>query len=113
MGRKKIDIENIENTNQRMVTFSKRRSGPESKAAKLRKLRANNVVCLIVFSPAGKAYTFSNSRIGVCNMVERFLEEQTKDKNKKIRMFTEVNILRNAEAKLVLGLGVTAFGGII
>ncbi|KAI3882256.1 hypothetical protein MKX03_009576 [Papaver bracteatum] len=68
-----------------MVAFSKRRGGIERKAAKLCKLFTDIVVCIIVFSPAGKAFTFSNSNspLGVCNMVQRFLGEQRKYKNQQ------------------------------
>ncbi|KAI3877821.1 hypothetical protein MKX03_020968 [Papaver bracteatum] len=87
MGKKKINIEKIENTNKRMVSFSKRRGGLRSKAAELRKLCADIGACLIVFSPAGKAYTFSNSPVGVCNMVNenknvRRCKNSTQCKNK-------------------------------
>ncbi|KAI3924065.1 hypothetical protein MKW92_028625 [Papaver armeniacum] len=63
-----------------MVAFSKRRGGIQSKATKLCKLFADIIVCIIVFSPAGKAFTFTNSPMGVFYMVQRFLEEQRKDK---------------------------------
>ncbi|KAI3847583.1 hypothetical protein MKX03_024368 [Papaver bracteatum] len=88
MGRKKIAIEKIDDPKKRIVTFSKRRGGIERKAAELCKLFADIIVCIIVFSPAGKAFTFSNSPRGVCNVVERFVEEQKKDKiqeNKNVR----------------------------
>ncbi|MCL7023393.1 hypothetical protein MKW94_024373 [Papaver nudicaule] len=80
MGRKRIDIEKIDDTNKRMVTFSKRRNGIMSKAEKLCKLCAEIVICIIVFSPAGKPFTFTNSPLGVCDIAERFVEEQAKEK---------------------------------
>ncbi|KAI3907431.1 hypothetical protein MKX01_036348 [Papaver californicum] len=79
MGRRKIEIEKIDDSNKRIVTFSKRRSGLMSKAAELCKFCRDIIVCLIVFSPAGNAYTYSNSSVGVCNVVEWFLEQQRKD----------------------------------
>ncbi|XP_026442170.1 MADS-box protein FLOWERING LOCUS C-like [Papaver somniferum] len=85
MGRKKIEIEKIENPTKRMVTFSKRRGGIESKAAELCKLFPDIIISIIVFSPGGKAFTFSNSPLGVCNMVERFLKEEAKDKKQEDR----------------------------
>ncbi|MCL7043475.1 hypothetical protein MKW94_001021 [Papaver nudicaule] len=81
MGRRKIDIEEIVDTKKRIVTFSKRRTGLERKLAQLCKLCKDTVVCLIVFSPAGRAYTYSNSPLDVCDVVERFVEEQSKGKN--------------------------------
>ncbi|KAI3882253.1 hypothetical protein MKX03_009573 [Papaver bracteatum] len=76
MGRNKIEIEKINDPTKRMITFSKRRGGIQSKAAELCKLFPDITVSIIVFSPGGKAFTFSNSPLGVCNMVQRFLEEQ-------------------------------------
>ncbi|KAI3844982.1 hypothetical protein MKW92_006818 [Papaver armeniacum] len=78
MGRKKIAIEKIDDP----------KNGIERKAAELCRLFADIIICIIVFSPAGKAFTFSNSPRGVCNVVERFVEEQKKDKiqeNKNVR----------------------------
>ncbi|XP_026406378.1 agamous-like MADS-box protein AGL29 [Papaver somniferum] len=82
MGRRKIDIERIVDPNKRMVTFSKRRTGIVNKATQLLKFCTD--IVLIVFSPAGKPYTFSNSSVGVCDIVHRFIADQTKD-NKKIK----------------------------
>ncbi|XP_026439295.1 agamous-like MADS-box protein AGL14 [Papaver somniferum] len=83
MGQKKIEIERIVDPQKRMVTFSKRREGIKSKATELCRLFADIIVCIIVFSPGGKAYTFTNSPVGVCNMVQRFLEEQRKGKKQE------------------------------
>ncbi|KAI3937903.1 hypothetical protein MKX01_027830 [Papaver californicum] len=66
MGRRKIEIERIDDTNKRMVTFSKRRNGLINKAAQLCKFCSD--IVLIVFSPAGKPYTFNNSSLGVCHI---------------------------------------------
>ncbi|KAI3923776.1 hypothetical protein MKX01_018191 [Papaver californicum] len=92
-----------------MMMFSKRRSGLISKASKLCKLCADIIVCLIIFFSAGKAYTFSNSPMGVCNMVERFLEEQTKDKkqqNKSVHRSKNSTQCRN---KAAVGSGNDSF----
>ena len=61
MGRGKIQLEKIENTISRQVTFSKRRNGLLKKAYEL------SVLCdvemgLIVFSPKGKLYEVSSAR---------------------------------------------------
>ncbi|KAI3983766.1 hypothetical protein MKX01_001170 [Papaver californicum] len=98
MGRRNMEIEKIHDTNKRIVTFSKRRSGLMSKATELCKLWVDIIVCIILFSPAGKAYTFDNCTLGVCNVVERFLEEQTKDKkqkNKNVHRFKNSTQYRN------------------
>ncbi|KAI3851107.1 hypothetical protein MKW92_042860 [Papaver armeniacum] len=83
MGRLKIEIEKINDPKKRIVTFSKRRGGIKSKAAELCKLFPDINVCIIVFSPGGRAFTFTNSPLGVCNMVEQFLKEETKDKKQE------------------------------
>ncbi|KAI3831784.1 hypothetical protein MKW92_010235 [Papaver armeniacum] len=80
MGKRKIEIVKIVDPKKRIVTFSKRRDGIKNKATELCRLFADIIVCIIVFSPGGKAFTFTNSPVGVCNMVQRFLEEQKKGK---------------------------------
>ncbi|XP_060185445.1 agamous-like MADS-box protein AGL15 [Lycium barbarum] len=60
MGKRKIEIERIENTNSRQVTFSKRRQGL------IRKANALAILCdvevgIIVFSTTGKLYEFASS----------------------------------------------------
>ncbi|KAI3845676.1 hypothetical protein MKX03_006656 [Papaver bracteatum] len=80
MGKRKIEIVKIVDPKKRIVTFSKRREGIQHKATELCRLFADIIVCIIVFSPAGKAFTFRNAPMGLCNMVQRFLEEQRKGK---------------------------------
>ncbi|KAA8518158.1 hypothetical protein F0562_015632 [Nyssa sinensis] len=60
MGRGKIEIKKIENTNSRQVTFSKRRAGLLKKAKELSILCDANVG-VIIFSSTGKLYEFSSS----------------------------------------------------
>ncbi|KAK4373704.1 hypothetical protein RND71_009088 [Anisodus tanguticus] len=60
MGRGKIEMKRIENTNSRQVTFSKRRQGL------LKKVNALAILCdaevgVIVFSNTGKLYEFASS----------------------------------------------------
>jgi hypothetical protein len=61
MGRGKIVIERIENTTNRQVTFSKRRTGLFKKAKELAIL-CDAEVGLIVFSSTGRLYDFTNTR---------------------------------------------------
>jgi hypothetical protein len=58
-GRKKIAMERIEDANRLQVCFSKRRKGLLKKAFELSVL-CGAQVGLIVFSPAGKPYTYGN-----------------------------------------------------
>ncbi|KAI3992348.1 hypothetical protein MKX01_030069 [Papaver californicum] len=53
MGRRKIEIQYIENTTNRQVTYSKRKSGILKKARELTIL-CDAQVCLIMFSSTGK-----------------------------------------------------------
>ncbi|KAK6143187.1 hypothetical protein DH2020_023535 [Rehmannia glutinosa] len=60
MGRGKIEIKKIENTNSRQVTFSKRRLGLFKKAKELAIL-CDADVAVIIFSNTGKLFEFSSS----------------------------------------------------
>lgn len=60
MGRGKIEIKKIENTNSRQVTFSKRRAGLLKKAQELAIL-CDAEVSVIVFSNTGKLFEFSSA----------------------------------------------------
>ncbi|KAJ8562679.1 hypothetical protein K7X08_031131 [Anisodus acutangulus] len=60
MGRGKVEIKRIENTNNRQVTFSKRRQGLLKKAYELAIL-CDAHVGVIVFSNTGKLYEFASS----------------------------------------------------
>ncbi|CAJ1973440.1 unnamed protein product [Sphenostylis stenocarpa] len=61
MGRVKLQIKKIENTTNRQVTFSKRRSGLIKKAYELSVL-CDVDVALIMFSPSGRASFFSGNK---------------------------------------------------
>ncbi|XAR70360.1 hypothetical protein NMG60_11027190 [Bertholletia excelsa] len=77
MVRGKTQMRRIENATSRQVTFSKRRSGLLKKAFELSVL-CDAEVALIIFSPKGKLYEFSNSR---CLSINKTLERYnlTKD----------------------------------
>jgi hypothetical protein len=61
MGRGKIDIRRIENSSSRNVTFSKRRVGLVKKAQEL-SILCDAQVGLLIFSPSGKMFEYSNPR---------------------------------------------------
>ena len=61
MGRGKIDIRRIENSSSRKVTFSKRRVGLVKKAQEL-SILCDAQVGLLIVSPAGKLFEYSNPR---------------------------------------------------
>nr|CAB44448.1 putative MADS domain transcription factor GGM2 [Gnetum gnemon]CAD18858.1 putative MADS-domain transcription factor [Gnetum gnemon] len=60
MGRGKIEMKKIENTNNRQVTFSKRRNGLMKKAQELAVL-CDAEVGLIIFSSTGKLFQYCNT----------------------------------------------------
>ncbi|XP_058068914.1 agamous-like MADS-box protein AGL62 [Magnolia sinica] len=74
MGRQKIEIKRIENEDARQVCFSKRRAGLFKKASELCIL-CGAEIAIIVFSPAGKAFSFGHP--GVDSLIERFMPHDT------------------------------------
>ncbi|WVZ92589.1 hypothetical protein U9M48_038639 [Paspalum notatum var. saurae] len=70
MGRQKIEIRRIESDEARQVCFSKRRAGLFKKASELSILCGADVAA-VVFSPAGKAFSFGHPSVE--SIVERFL----------------------------------------
>lgn len=62
MVRGRTEMRRIENPTSRQVTFSKRRNGLLKKAFELSVL-CEAEIGLIVFSPRGKLYEFSSSRL--------------------------------------------------
>lgn len=70
MGRQKIKIEKIEVKNHLQVTFSKRRSGLFKKASELCTL-CGVEIGIIVFSPAGKVFSFGHPNVEC--IIDRFL----------------------------------------
>ncbi|XP_030518671.1 agamous-like MADS-box protein AGL62 [Rhodamnia argentea] len=61
-GRQRIDMKRIENENDRLITFSKRRSGIYKKSNELVTL-CGAQVGVAVFSPAGKPFSFAHPSI--------------------------------------------------
>ncbi|KAL6955596.1 MADS-box transcription factor anr1 [Sarracenia purpurea var. burkii] len=62
MGRGKIVIRRIDNTTNRQVTFSKRRSGLLKKAKELAVL-CDAEVGVVIFSSTGKLYEFASTSL--------------------------------------------------
>ncbi|KAL4205151.1 hypothetical protein AMTRI_Chr01g135860 [Amborella trichopoda] len=74
MGRRKIEIKKINDQDARQVCFSKRRAGLFKKASELCIL-CGAEVAVIVFSLAGKAYTFGHPCVD--SVLDRFHRHQT------------------------------------
>ncbi|XP_028764691.1 MADS-box transcription factor 23-like [Neltuma alba] len=76
MGRGKIAIKRIDNSTNRQVTFSKRRSGLLKKAMELAIL-CDAEVGVIVFSSTGKLYEYGSSSLkSIIDRYNRHKEEQ-------------------------------------
>ncbi|CAL4899871.1 unnamed protein product [Urochloa decumbens] len=71
MGRQKIEIRRIESDEARQVCFSKRRAGLFKKASELSILCGADVTA-VVFSPAGKAFSFGHPSVE--SILDRFLD---------------------------------------
>lgn len=69
-GRQKIEMKRIEDDEDRLVTFSKRRSGIYKKASELVAM-CGVEVGLFIFSPTGKAFSFAHPSIQ--SITDRFL----------------------------------------
>ncbi|ESQ49373.1 hypothetical protein EUTSA_v10022154mg [Eutrema salsugineum] len=72
MGRRKIKMEKVQDTNTKQVTFSKRRLGLFKKASELATL-CNAEVGIVVFSPGNKPYSFGKPNFDL--IAERFMNE--------------------------------------
>ncbi|KAL0922112.1 hypothetical protein M5K25_006074 [Dendrobium thyrsiflorum] len=71
-GRQKIEIKPIKKEEARQVCFSKRRNGLFKKASELSTL-CGAEICVVVFSPAGKAFSFGHPSVDV--VAHRFLAD--------------------------------------
>nr|GMD34582.1 agamous-like MADS-box protein AGL61 [Ipomoea batatas] len=58
-GRQRVPLARIENEVQRLVTFSKRRTGLFKKASEMSTL-CGTEIAMVVFSPTGKPFSFGN-----------------------------------------------------
>ncbi|XP_009758657.1 MADS-box transcription factor 23-like [Nicotiana tabacum] len=112
MGRGKIEIKMIENTNSRQVTFSKRRQGLMKKAKELAIL-CDAEVGVLVFSNTGKLYEFASSSME--NILSRYnkapesselttienvaVEHESQPKVNELR--AEVALLRQVQSRLM------------
>ncbi|XP_076957297.1 agamous-like MADS-box protein AGL61 [Bidens hawaiensis] len=70
LGRQKIKIAKIQIKNHLQVTFSKRRSGLFKKASELCTL-CGVEIAIVVFSPAGKVFSFGHPKVE--SIVDRYL----------------------------------------
>ncbi|KAE9601093.1 hypothetical protein Lal_00023720 [Lupinus albus] len=78
MGRRKIEIKMVRDTNTRQVTFSKRRTGLFKKANEL-SILCGTEVAIVVFSPGNKPYSFGHP--DVQSVAAKFLEQEPRSNN--------------------------------
>ena len=71
-GRQKIEMKKIENEDDRLITFLKRRSGIYKKASELVTL-CGAEVGVVIFSPAGKPFSFGHPSVE--SVANRFLKQ--------------------------------------
>lgn len=72
-GRQKIEIVRMTNEKQRLVTFSKRRTGLFKKASDLSTLCGADIG-IVAFSPTNKAYSFGHPSVG--SIIDRYMDGQ-------------------------------------
>lgn len=71
-GRQKIEMKRIVNEDDRLITFSKRRSGIYKKSSELVTL-CGAEVGVVIFSPAGKPFSFAHPSVE--SIANRFLNQ--------------------------------------
>ncbi|KAK9133786.1 hypothetical protein Scep_013314 [Stephania cephalantha] len=76
MGRKKIEIKAIEDKDKRLVTFSKRRKGIFNKAKQMCIIDGTMKMSIVVFSPAGKPFSFHHPSATDHTAIDQFLNCQ-------------------------------------
>ncbi|KAJ4834321.1 hypothetical protein Tsubulata_014222 [Turnera subulata] len=81
-GKQKIDMKEIDKKDKKLITFSKRKSGIYKKACELSTLTGAEVG-VVIFSPAGKPFSFATSSIDL--MANRFLGRDPPISNNQVR----------------------------
>ncbi|KAK7405383.1 hypothetical protein VNO78_06640 [Psophocarpus tetragonolobus] len=87
MGRRKIEIARLNNTNTRQVTFSKRRTGLFKKANEL-SILCGAKIAIVVFSPGNKPYSFGHPSVDV--IAAEFLQEHKSNQVQRGPSFDDV-----------------------
>ncbi|MED6163039.1 Agamous-like MADS-box protein agl65 [Stylosanthes scabra] len=82
MGRVKLKIKKLESTNNRQVTYSKRKSGILKKAKELSILCDIHIV-LLMFSPTGKPTLLQGERSNIEEVIAKFAQLTPQERAKR------------------------------
>ncbi|WCJ30930.1 Agamous-like MADS-box protein AGL62 [Euphorbia peplus] len=93
-GRQKIEMKTIANEDEKLITFSKRRSGINKKASELVTLTGSQIA-FMVYSPAGKPFSFGHPSMDA--VVKRFLDEQGDEETEAAHPILEAHRLLRIE----------------
>ncbi|XP_048438653.1 agamous-like MADS-box protein AGL62 [Pyrus x bretschneideri] len=85
-GRQKIEMKRIENEEDLLVSFSKRRSGVFKKASEMITL-CGGEVGIVVFSPSGKPFSYGHPSVD--NVINRFLDQNPPENDDYTIQFME------------------------
>ncbi|GMI65590.1 hypothetical protein HRI_000228300 [Hibiscus trionum] len=88
-GKQKIEMKLIEKEDDKVVTFSKRRSGIYKKISEITTLCGADIL-FICFSPAGKPFSFGHPSIE--SVVDRFLNNNMLPSNDNTRHLVETRL---------------------
>ncbi|XP_011027463.1 PREDICTED: floral homeotic protein PMADS 2-like isoform X2 [Populus euphratica] len=77
MGRGKIEIKRIENSSNRQVTFSKRRSGIIKKAKEITVL-CDAQVSLVIFASSGRMHEYCSPSTTVVDLLDKYQKQSGK-----------------------------------
>ncbi|CAN8266679.1 unnamed protein product [Cochlearia groenlandica] len=106
MGRVKLKIKKLENTNGRQTTFAKRRNGILKKANELSILCDIDIV-LLMFSPAGKPSLCCGRRSSIEEVIAKFSQVTPPERTK--RKFESLEVLKKTFQKLDHNVNIREF----
>ncbi|CAL9132328.1 unnamed protein product, partial [Musa acuminata var. zebrina] len=112
MGRVKLKIKRLENSNSRQVTYSKRKTGVTNKAKELSILCDIDLV-LLMFAPNGKPTICVGDRSNTEEVVARFAQVSQQEKGKKACSNSHwlLNVLKKTFKKLDHDVDIQVFLG--
>ncbi|KAK4804774.1 hypothetical protein SAY86_004591 [Trapa natans] len=108
MGRVKLKIKRLENSNSRHVTYSKRRNGILKKAKEL-SILCDIDILLLMYSPTGKATLFNGERSTIEEVITKFAQLTPQERAK--RKIESLEVLKKTFKKLDHDVNVHDFLG--